>query len=111
MLSPVRLSQSHVVSAGRVPSLHGALEEWLLDRQAIRNLSPLSVTWYREHTRTLLPLVGPQEPVTAIAYEHVRRVLADTRARGCKDSTVHADFRAIKAFARWCARQGWAMDQ
>jgi site-specific recombinase XerD len=107
-----QLGWTMVAPAGqRVPTVHGGLEEWLLDRQAFRNVSVRTIAWYRERTRYLLEITGPEMPVTEISLEHVRRMLADGRARGNVDETVHGLFRATKAFVRWCLRQGWPMDQ
>jgi site-specific recombinase XerD len=106
--SPLERPESHV--AWTAPSVHGAREEWLLDQQ-IRNLSPVTVAWYREKTEPLLRYIEPTAPVTTLQREDVRRLLADIQARGCKPSTVHAAHRALRVFINWCVEeQGLAMD-
>lgn len=98
------------------PTVAGAIEEWLLDRQSFKNLSQNSIDWYRRETKPMVDVVGAHTPVTNINMEVVRQLIGEARNRPTrqggrlKDSSVHAEFRAIRAFVRWCARQGWEMD-
>jgi len=95
---------------GQVPSLFGAVEEWLLDRQALRNLSPKTIDWYRKRIQPLLDLVGRDTPLDALTVEHVRRMQLAARERGNASTTVKDDYGVIRAFTRWCFRQGWQLD-
>lgn len=105
------LSISQAKPAGRrVPTVQGAVDEWLLDRQGFKNLSKQTIHWYRERIRYLVQLVGPERVVTDVELEDVRRLLVDSRTRGNADVTVDSLFRAARAFTRWCFRQGWPMD-
>jgi len=67
-------------------------------------------------TRPVADLVGAEAAVTDITLESIRQVIGQARNRETrqgrqrKDSSVHAEFRASRAFVRWCARQGWEMD-
>ena len=86
-----------------------SVEDWLIDREGYRGLTAATLKWYREQSRPLVAVVGPDNPVTAITRQHVRQVVADIRARGGKEGTVSAAFRTMQAFIRWCAREGHEM--
>jgi len=83
-------------------SLHTAVELFLEHCEA-RGLRAKSITFYAERLRLFTSRVCvPLEQVDAFS---IRRYLLQRQREANSTHTVHADYRALRAFFSWCARE------
>jgi integrase/recombinase XerD len=89
------------------PPSYLSLKAFLLDRQAA-NLSPRTVDFYRQKLVPFLRFLEGQgvQDVDSLSTDHVRGFLVSLQSPERTPGGVHAYYRAVKAFLRWCYQEG-----
>jgi site-specific recombinase XerD len=89
------------------PSIEQAFQDFLLSREA-KFCTPDTLRFYHDTTAKLVEWLIERGLTRArqITVPLVQEYLAEVRARGVKDATVHAHARGARAFLTWMHQAG-----
>lgn len=100
-----------------MPTLNEAFQDFILDRTTVRRVRPASLRYYKDRLKPFLADVGEMD-VTALQKRHIRayiaaRVTMNERyansARrqpgGLSEDSIASDYRALRAFIRFCVTE------
>ena len=90
-----------------VTALYAAYQAFILSRQAMR-CTEKTIEHYRYGAGGFVSWLHQQgvRRVDEITAHHFRAYLVDLQSQGLKDTTQHAQARAIKTFLRWLVSEG-----
>lgn len=88
-------------------SIADALDEFLIDRK-IEERSPRTLRFYRERLQRFVEYVKPSTQVKDIGTGDIKAFFSH------QDSShiygYHATYRALRAFLKWCVKQGYLLE-
>lgn len=84
--------------------LHDCVEEFLLYLDAVRGLSPNSVTAYRNDLSQFIGFTGADKPVSAVTAEDIRTCIGNLSKEKKASSTVNRFIAAVRTFFAYCRK-------